>query len=68
MVGAGLGVSAVPALCIEQMHELGARCVPLHDPVIERQVGILTKTEHELSMAAQALHDTLVASSVPPLG
>ncbi len=64
MVGAGLGVSVVPALCIGQMNELGARCVPLHDPVIERQVGILTRTEHELSVAAQALFDTLLASSM----
>ncbi len=68
MVGCGLGVSVVPALCIGQMHELGARCLPLHDPVIERPVGILTRAEHELSVAARALFDTLRASSVPPLG
>ncbi|GAA3538155.1 LysR family transcriptional regulator [Zobellella aerophila] len=67
MVGCGLGVSAVPSLCIGQMHELGARCLPLLDPVIERPVGILTRAEHELSVAAQALFDTLLASSMPSL-
>ncbi|ROM82614.1 LysR family transcriptional regulator [Pseudomonas brassicacearum] len=59
MVASGLGVSAVPALCIGQMHELGARCITLSDPVIERAIGVLTKPGHELSAAAQALFDTL---------
>lgn len=62
MVGSGLGVSAVPALCRMQMRELGARCIRLRDPVIERPVGILTKPGHELSVAAQALADTLLAA------
>lgn len=59
MVASGLGVSAVPALCIGQMHELGARCITLSDPVIERAIGVLTKPGYELSAAAQALFDTL---------
>ncbi|TWC21003.1 MULTISPECIES: LysR family transcriptional regulator [unclassified Pseudomonas] len=59
MVASGLGVSAVPALCIGQMHELGARCITLRDPVVERAIGVLTKPGHELSAAAQALFDTL---------
>ncbi len=63
MVASGLGVSAVPALCREQMLELGARCVALGDPVIERPVGILTKPGHQLSVAAQAIADTLCAAS-----
>lgn len=58
MVASGLGVSAVPALCAGQMHELGARCIPLRDPV-ERAIGVLTKPGHELSAAAQALFDSL---------
>ncbi|NHI00393.1 LysR family transcriptional regulator [Oceanimonas sp. MB9] len=65
MVGCGLGVSVVPALCREQMHELGACCMPLIDPVIERPVGILSRTDHELSVAAQALYDILLSSPVP---
>ncbi|MBT2339354.1 MULTISPECIES: LysR family transcriptional regulator [Pseudomonas] len=58
MVASGLGVSAVPALCVGQMHELGARCITLSDPVIERSIGVLTKPGYELSAAAQALFDT----------
>ncbi|MCJ0973024.1 LysR family transcriptional regulator [Pseudomonas sp. PS1] len=66
MVASGLGVSAVPALCRAQMLELGACCVALRDPVIERPVGILTKPGHELSVAAQAIADTLRAAGAYP--
>ena len=58
MVASGLGVSAVPALCIGQMRELGAYCLTLRDP-LERAIGVLTKPGHELSAAAQALFDVL---------
>ena len=58
MVASGLGVSAVPALCAGQMHELGARCITLRDPLM-RAIGVLTKPGHELSAAAQALFDIL---------
>ncbi|PXX67537.1 transcriptional regulator, LysR family [Pseudomonas sp. LAMO17WK12:I10] len=59
MVASGLGVSAVPALCAGQMRELGARCITLRDPVVERAIGVLTNPGHELSSAAQALFDIL---------
>ena len=59
MVASGLGVSAVPALCVGQMRELGARCITLRDPVVERAIGVLTKPGHELSAAAQAWFDVL---------
>jgi len=61
MVASGLGVSAVPALCAEQMRELGARCLTLHEPVVERAIGVLTDSGNELSAAAQALFDILKA-------
>lgn len=60
MVAEGLGVSAVPRLCRRQMEELGARCVALHEPRIERRVGLFCLAEHKLSSAAQALSDVLV--------
>ncbi|MCQ4260043.1 LysR family transcriptional regulator [Stutzerimonas stutzeri] len=66
MVACGLGVSAVPALCRAQMLEVGAQCVALSDPVIERPVGFLTKPGHELSVAAQAIADALRASVAYP--
>jgi len=59
MVASGLGVSAVPALCREQMHELGARCIPLRDPCIQRTVGVVLSAGQELSTAARALHEVL---------
>ncbi|ACO81239.1 LysR family transcriptional regulator protein [Azotobacter vinelandii CA] len=62
MVASGLGVSVVPSLCIRQMRELGARCVALHEPVIERRLGLLTLADHELSTAAQALREVLLES------
>jgi len=63
MGASGLGVSAGPALCAQQMHELGARCITLLDPV-ERAIGVLTKPGHELSAAAQALFDSLRDASL----
>ncbi|MBM7455805.1 LysR family carnitine catabolism transcriptional activator [Oceanisphaera litoralis] len=65
MVGCGLGVSVVPALCIKQMHELGAHCVRLKDPVIAQAVGMVARADHELSVAAQALYDILLNSPMP---
>lgn len=55
MVAQGLGVSAVPTLCTEQMEALGAVCRPLAGPVISRQVGILTRRRYPLSAAAEAM-------------
>ncbi len=66
MVASGLGVSAVPSLCIAQMQQLGAVCVPLDDPVIERDVGVLTWNNHELSVAALALQEVLAETIRTP--
>ncbi len=66
MVASGLGVSAVPSLCIRQMQELGAVCLPLTRPVIERAVGVLTYGTHELSVAALALQEVLAETIDTP--
>ncbi|MCY0389011.1 LysR family transcriptional regulator [Robbsia sp. Bb-Pol-6] len=60
MVAAGLGVSAVPTLCVAQMQELGARCVPLTNPVIQRRIGVMHRKDHALSAATQALRTILL--------
>ncbi|MBK5003307.1 LysR family transcriptional regulator [Pseudomonas sp. S31] len=60
MVASGLGVSAVPALCIDQMQELGARCVKLVEPTVERRIGVIALSDHTLSTAAQALLEVLL--------
>ncbi|MBR2514498.1 MAG: LysR family transcriptional regulator [Halomonas sp.] len=64
MVAEGLGVSAVPSMCIRQMQALGARCVPLNSPSIACRVGIIT--QQELSVAAHALRSVLVESVKAP--
>lgn len=63
MVANGLGVSVVPALCIQQMRELGACCIPLTNPKIEKPIGILSMVDHEFSVAAQAIADILIEFS-----
>ena len=63
MVANGLGVSVVPALCIQQMRELGACCIPLTKPKIEKPIGILSMVDHEFSVAAQAIADILIEFS-----
>ncbi|MCY1277989.1 HTH-type transcriptional regulator CynR [compost metagenome] len=63
MVANGLGVSAVPTLCIRQMQELGAHCVTLVEPVVERRVGLLRLADHKLSTAAQVLAEVLETST-----
>jgi LysR family carnitine catabolism transcriptional activator len=60
MVANGLGVSAVPSLCIGQMQELGAVCVALVEPRIERRIGLTMLADHKLSAAAQALREVLI--------
>ncbi|MFJ4374480.1 LysR family transcriptional regulator [Pseudomonas japonica] len=66
MVANGLGVSAVPALCIGQMRELGAQCVALVEPSIERRIGVTMLAGHKLSAAAQAVLDVLVEQVTDP--
>lgn len=64
MVADGLGVSAVPSMCLRQMHESGAHCIPLTAPSISCQVGILT--HEELSVAAHALRTVLLETVKAP--
>lgn len=66
MVASGLGVSAVPSLCIGQMHELGALCKPLAEPHVQRRIGLMHLGEHELSTAALALQDALISAALAP--
>ena len=60
MVAQGLGVSAVPGFCVQQMVELGACCLPLHGVRLERRIGLFTSAERRLSTAAQALCEVLL--------
>ncbi len=60
MVASGLGVSAVPALCESQMQEMGAVCLPIENPSVMRQVGIITRRRYPLSIAASALEGVML--------
>jgi len=62
MAAAGLGVALVPALCEEQMHQLGARCKPISGRCIERRVGIIRRRRQQLSSAAVAMRVLLMES------
>ena len=59
MVASGLGGSAVPALCEAQMTSLGAVCIPLDNPPIEKCIGVIHPGHTQLSKAAHALLETL---------
>ncbi|NVL30382.1 LysR family transcriptional regulator [Pseudomonas syringae pv. actinidiae] len=63
MVANGLGVSAVPSLCIGQMQELGACCIALVEPYIERRIGLMMLADHTLSAAAQTLREVLIENA-----
>ncbi len=63
MVACGLGVSAVPALSIAQMEELGARCLPLAEPTVSRGIGIVSLERRELSSATRALRKVILEVS-----
>ncbi|WGL17504.1 LysR family transcriptional regulator [Microbulbifer bruguierae] len=54
LVQSGLGVSAVPSLCMSQMQSYGLSCRPLSEPEVVHQVGILTKASAALSAPARA--------------
>ncbi|WP_160153997.1 LysR family transcriptional regulator [Microbulbifer sp. ALW1] len=54
LVQSGLGVSAVPSLCRAQMESYGLICRPLSAPIVEHEVGVLTKSIGALSAPAQA--------------
>lgn len=63
MVTEGLGVSVVPALSAAQMQEMGAEVRPLTEPVITREVGVITRKRYPLSVAAQVMFDIVAASA-----
>ncbi|WP_119165332.1 LysR family transcriptional regulator [Algihabitans albus] len=55
LVVQGRGLTAVPEACLPLMRVYGLSAVPLEQPEIGREIGVLTRTEGSLSVAAQAL-------------
>ncbi len=65
MVSTGLGVSVVPALSSSQMQEMGAECRPLGEPVITRELGVITRKRQPLSATTQAMLDVITREVAP---
>ncbi len=48
------------------MVELGARCVPLVEPAVQRRIGVIALADHKLSTAAQALLEVVLSHTQTP--
>lgn len=65
MVSLGLGVSAVPKSCTEQMQQMGAVCRPLTDPLIVKKVGLIYRRRYALSAIASAMREAIIEHFEP---
>lgn len=59
LISQGLGISLLPALAADVHSFAGLSFIPLDQPVIEREICIITRQGRALSPAAAALLDTL---------
>jgi len=59
MVAEGIGIAVVPALGVSQRGSTGLAVIPLVDPVVARDIVLLSRTRAQLAPAAQALHDLI---------
>jgi DNA-binding transcriptional LysR family regulator len=67
LVEAGLGVAAVPSLAMPGKDHPTLVSIPLVEPIVSRQMGLIKRRGKTLSPAAQQLYDLLVATrSVRP--
>lgn len=66
LVGAGLGVAAVPGLSVLPGRPDGIVGVPLANPEIKRTLGLITKRDHSMAPAARTLFEMLAEAFLPP--
>jgi DNA-binding transcriptional LysR family regulator len=59
MVAKGVGVAVVPALAVQSDAYPRLRVIPLVDPVVSRRIVLVSRTNAQLTPAAQALHDLI---------
>lgn len=59
-VRAGLGMTVVPRMALGRHDLEGLRVVELRDPLVSRQLGIVTRREHTLSPMADQLRKLIV--------
>lgn len=63
---AGLGITALPRLSLAP-NEPELAFVPLHEPNVERELGLVTRKRQTLSPAAQALRRCMLDLATPDL-
>ena len=61
MVRAGLGISVVPALALFHFEQPEIATRPLRLPGLARRIYLVRRRDRSLSVAAQALHDLVLA-------
>ncbi|GAA6138292.1 LysR family transcriptional regulator [Arenicella sp. 4NH20-0111] len=59
MVSKGLGLSVVPNTSRAQMNEMGLESREINSPVITHELGVVTRRQDTLSVAAQAMLETI---------
>ena len=59
MVAKGVGIAVVPALAVQGDAYPELRMIPLVDPVVSRRIVLVSRTNGQLTPAAQALYDLI---------
>ncbi|UEM24724.1 LysR family transcriptional regulator (plasmid) [Skermanella mucosa] len=68
MVAAGLGVSALPSLCLPVVLRGGLAWRPLGGPVVDRRMGVIRRARSSLSVAAGAFGQAVRTAMADPAG
>lgn len=63
MVREGLGLSVVPNTSRGQMEEMGLQCRAIAYPIITQDLGVITRRQQPLSVAAQAMKKLIEVTS-----
>ena len=66
MVRAGLGISVVPALALFHFQQPEIATRPVRLPGLARRIYLVRRRDRSLSVAAQALHDLVLAHRPAP--
>ena len=66
MVRAGLGISVVPALALFHFEQPEIAIRPVRLPGLARRIYLVRRRDRSLSLAAQALHDLVLAERPAP--
>lgn len=62
LVAAGVGAAILPASTFEEGDRPGVRKIPLTQPVVRRKVVLLQRRDHELTPAAAAFRQLVIAA------